>query len=463
MWKPSKKTKRLYTTFFGILFVVFGTYFAIQFAKGYRPTRTGIQGTGLLAANSFPPGAEVYLDNRLTTATDDTLNLPPGEYEVTIKKDGYLPWFKRLTIKAELVTQTNATLFKAVPSLTPLTLSGAGNVTPSPDGQKIAYAVTSASANARNGLYVLQLNSSPMSLQNRPKQVARNTANYDFSAADLLWSPDSTQILAHFTETTRESSNYLISADSLNDMEKLPDVTARLSVIFSEWEEDISLRETKQFMLLPDNLREIATASAVNVYFSPNEQRVLYTSTGYATLAANLIKTPPATSTQPEEREIKPGYIYVYDLIEDKNFNIGSIDIDEAVSPKTLLLAKNYQQLTDSAATNSASVTANAPIRYNQLQDPQSLLTTFTNFRLHYTSFYSLPYQWYPNSSHILIKTTESVEIIEYDATNRLTIYAGPFSGDFIYPWPDGSKLIVTTNLNAGNDTPQNLYAVDIR
>jgi hypothetical protein len=97
-----------------------GTYFAVQLGKGYRPTFDGrLQGTGLLAANSFPPGAQVYIDGKLSTATDDTLNLTPNDYLVEIKKDGYLPWQKTLTLKKELVSQTNATLFKSVASLTP--------------------------------------------------------------------------------------------------------------------------------------------------------------------------------------------------------------------------------------------------------------------------------------------------------------------------------------------------------
>lgn len=127
--------------FITVATIVAGTYLAVQIGKGYRPTTKGLTGTGLLAANSFPSGAQVYLDGKLATATDDTLSLTPGQYTVTIKKEGYLPWEKTLTLQKELVTQTNATLFKSVASLTPLTLNGAATITPSPDGQKIAFVV----------------------------------------------------------------------------------------------------------------------------------------------------------------------------------------------------------------------------------------------------------------------------------------------------------------------------------
>src|SRR3989339_1043694 len=139
-------SKRVFLTFLSACIILGGTYLVIQLAKGYRPSRQGVvKGTGLLAANSFPNGAQVFLNGKLTTATDNTLNMEPGEYEIEIKKDGYASWKKLMHIEKELVTQTNATLFPIAPSLTPLTLTGSMNISPSPDGQKIAFYVASAS------------------------------------------------------------------------------------------------------------------------------------------------------------------------------------------------------------------------------------------------------------------------------------------------------------------------------
>lgn len=457
-----KRLIRYLLPLLSLLIIAGGTFLAIKFAKGYRPTRTGIQGTGLLAANSFPPGAEVYLNSKLTTATDDTLNLPPGDYTITIKKEGYSAWEKQLQIEAELVTQTNATLFKAVPSLTPLTLSGAVNISPSPDGQKIAYAVASASASAKNGLYVLTLNSTPLSLQNSPKQIARDRGAKTFAQADLIWSPNSSQLLVSFHTDQPDSAAYLISADSLNELEDLPDVSARLPIILSEWEEDIVLRETKQFSLLPQELQRLATQSATTLYFSPNEERLLYTTKGYDELPPNLIPPLPASSTQPEVRQLEPNQVYVYDLIEDKNFLIGSIPTDQQIPEKLPLLLESYQQLDVTDANITPSGNIESITRFSHLQNPDSLIQTFQNFRLHYSSLYSLPYQWYPDSHHLII-TTDRLDIIEYDGTNHVTIYNGPFSFDFSYPWPDGSKIILPISFNLSTDAMINLYALDIK
>ena len=85
-----QRTPRLLIVIVAVLFFVTGTYFAIRLARGYRPSLASraLQGTGLLAANSVPRGASVFLNDKLTTATDDTLNLPPGQYRVKIAQDG---------------------------------------------------------------------------------------------------------------------------------------------------------------------------------------------------------------------------------------------------------------------------------------------------------------------------------------------------------------------------------------
>ena len=91
----------------------------ILFARGYRfsPRQQAFRVTGLLSATSLPNGASIYINNELKSATDTTLNLPPGNYQVKVKKEGYSPWEKTLTIAPEVVTRINPLLFPSVPSL----------------------------------------------------------------------------------------------------------------------------------------------------------------------------------------------------------------------------------------------------------------------------------------------------------------------------------------------------------
>src|SRR3990167_9871971 len=100
-------TRRLLLFLTSLIFVPISTVLVIFFARGYRPDfSTGqIQPTGILVAHSYPDGAQVYLNGSLKSATNSTLNLPPGTYQVQIKKDGYHSWQKKLLVEAEVVTR----------------------------------------------------------------------------------------------------------------------------------------------------------------------------------------------------------------------------------------------------------------------------------------------------------------------------------------------------------------------
>src|SRR5579872_2180296 len=90
-------------------FLVLGTIVAILYGKGYQfgfgNGRPEVTGTGLLVATSTPDGAQVLVDGHLTTATNNTINLAPGSYKITIEKDGYFSWEKQLVIQKEVVTK----------------------------------------------------------------------------------------------------------------------------------------------------------------------------------------------------------------------------------------------------------------------------------------------------------------------------------------------------------------------
>jgi hypothetical protein len=107
-----KVNKRLLYPIFSAVILIAGTYVAIQFAKGsLRVSPDGIvKGSGLLAASSDPKGAQLLIDGRLISATDDTIYLDPKTYRVEMSKDGYTTWTKNMTLAAEEVTQANARL-----------------------------------------------------------------------------------------------------------------------------------------------------------------------------------------------------------------------------------------------------------------------------------------------------------------------------------------------------------------
>lgn len=457
-----KINTRVLYTFVTAILIGIGAYLAIQYAQGnYRVTNQGfVAESGLLSANSFPTGAQVFINGKLATATDDTLYLEPGSYEVELIKDGYSPWKKTLQIEKTLVRQTNALLFPSAPSLTPLTFTGIKNISPSPDGQKLIYFTSSASNQTKNGLYVLELYNNINPLQRGPRQLAEDETNYDLSAAKFIWSPDSSEVMI-----LDENHEVIIPVDRKTDLSALTDVSLKRKQILSQWEEEMYLREREFLGKFPPEIIEIATTSAKNVYISPDKKRLLYTAASEATIPDTIVPPIPSTNTQPEQRQLKPGEIYIYDQEEDKNFLIGNEselftqEFEENEEPLPIFENGKFLLATDLSDRTPKKLDS-SPSAFLALQATSSAQTA-DNFNRYHTSLFAQTYQWFPDSKHVLFTTNAQVKIVEYDRTNLTTLYSGPFADNFIYPWPDGSKLIILTSFSP--DSPLNLYTIELK
>jgi len=489
--------RRLLWTFFALVAIILGTLIAIRFAKGQRPSLTGVSGNGLLVINSEPKGARVLIDDRFITATDDTRYLDPGEYVVSVQKEGYFPWQKTLKIENEVVTQANALLFPIAPSLSPLTLSGAMKPVPSPDGQKLIYSTASSSAETKNGYYIMELADNPLAFQRGPRQITRLSTQFPQESTEMIWSPDSSQVLL-----VSQQKAVLVDPTRMNEIDTQPDLTFQLQTILSQWEEEMYLRDRERLAKFPDEMVAIATQSAVNVYFSPDEEKLMYTATAGFTLPDGIVPAKPGSSTQSQSRSTEVGGIYVYDREEDRQFRLGTdtqylswllqqggnadasllptpaptppvanrnslrlatTTAEVAASPSALLRATTQKRLLSDDLSRSRSLTIEAsPSAFLRLQ-ADSLEQTLENFRTYHSPLFSHGFQWFPNSVHVLTHTATSITISEYDNTNAVTVYSGPFDGEFVYPWPNGSRLIIRTNFNQGPTVPVNLYTVDLK
>ncbi len=383
-------------------FIVISTYVISLIARGYRfSIKDGlvINPTGIISAISRPKGASVFINDKLVTATDDTINLTPGVYSLKINKDGFIPWQKTITIKPETVYQADIQLFSAVPDLKPLTLTGAINPSSNIDNTKIVYAVASASATKDNGLYLIESNGLPVSLiRGISRQLSPNTATVDWSKFTYTFSPNSREILA----TSLDSKiNFLLNLDTLIDPTKLSDSTNNLAIIKKDWQLQTDILITAKLDRLPKEIQPlIATNSAKDIQFSSDENKILYLAQSDGNITKNIITPPPAQSTQNQSRAIKKDNYYVYDLKDDTNFLIG------------------YK---------------------NDLSNPN----------------------WLPNSSNIIFVQNQNLSVIDYDGTNQQTLFSSNFNPNCVYPWVDGSKIVILTSTYPS--APANLYTISTR
>lgn len=187
------------------------------------------------------------------------------------------------------------------------------------------------------------------------------------------------------------------------------DVSLTRASILADWKTQTTDTDSQKIAAFKQPIIDIATSSAKIVAFSPDETKILYEATASATIPQVIV--PPLIGTNPtaENRNIVPGKLYVYDSKEDKNYFL--LDKKELPQP----------------ASPSAAL------------------------------------HWFPTSRHILLTLKGKIDVMEYDRTNWITIYSGPFANNFVAPWTNGSRIIILTNLNGDATTLPNLYTVNLR
>ena len=373
----------LFATFFVVGVV---GYFVSLLARGYEFDISTFKffENGILVAKSDPDGASIYINNDLKGATNTNLRLPPGSYDIKIKKDGHLTWQKTLSIKKEEVTQITAHLFKTVPSFSPITYSGAKDPVVSPDFSKIAYTNS-------DGLWILSVSTLPIGFSSDPKMILKSPIP---QGSKLSFSPNSRELLL---ET--KTSLYVLSTAEENEQSSLINKIGQKEAILKEWQDEKNKKDDAEIKLLPTEFSKILKENTKSFTFSPDETMVMYVASSEAQIKEDLIPKLPGSNSQKEERYIKVGKTYIYDIKEDKNF----------------LVNDNGRSL-----------------------------------------------YWMPTSRHLILPDEEKVIVMDYDGTNRQVVYSGNYVSPHAYPFVNASKILILTNLGS-SENPTNLYSMSIK
>lgn len=300
--------------------IVIATIIVILFGKGYRfgldEGKVRIKGTGLLVAKSTPDGAQVFVEGKLETATNTTINLPPGQYSVKIFKEGYFPWEKKILIQAEAVSRAEALLIPAAPKLEGITDTGATNPVIDPTLTKIAFGVSSQAAK-RNGIYVYDMTNQPLlTLQSAASQIIDDSFDL-FSTATLTWSPDGKDIMAGI-QSDISSNFYLLNTDQANSPPN--NITSALTSIETSWNKIKLAKEKSVNDSLPKKLQPVLRTNFKVLAFSPDENKILYEASRSGALPIVIKPRIVGSNSTPETRNIERGKIYVYDVQEDRNY-----------------------------------------------------------------------------------------------------------------------------------------------
>ena len=412
----------------------------IAYARGYRfNLQEGtVSSTGIISINSSPRGAKVYINEELKGATDTNLTLPFGQYDIEVKKEGYTSWKKHVTLKGEIVVSLSAVLFSKNPSLTPLTNIGVHSIFAVGNTDKIIL-ISETGDVEQDGIYLFEPSASPVSLFPPLKLLMLRSLvphTLDFSAASFVFGPQYRQAIVNFPNIAepKNAISYLISLEDENI--ELFEVTNSVNDITAKWHEEKNKEMAKVIETLPKSFQPIATESFHIISVSPDEKRVIYLSKNDASLPL-IFDHPLIGANQTEEqRNIKQGKLYIYDKKEDKNF---LIPVEIALDKSVFTTAQKTIDQSSTALDQTKS-----------LIDDEISTTVLNSVR------------WYPTSDYIAIKKDDTISVLQYDGTNKETVYAGPFDQSFFGISPDWN-LMVIINLNPQNNEYGDLYSVGIR
>ena len=393
--------------FFLITLVVVGSMglFASYYARGYRLNikTFKFQPNGILVLKSEPDGASVYINGELKTATNASISLSPGTYDVEVRRDGYFSWYKRLTIEKEIVTQATISLFKNAPSLSPVTSSGAVNPVMSEDGSKIAYIVLPSKniGSEKVGLWTLDTFSLPLGFGSGPKRITDG----DLTGAVYVFSPDNRQMLL-----TISNSVYLLDTGSFTAQNQRVNIASKKDATITSWASEKENRDQILTRNLPPEIIDILTRKSSSFVFSPDGSMILYTASSSGTLPEGLTQPLPGASTQRQERSVQNGHTYIYDIKEDRNFLITD-------QPITI------------GNDDSAKVSA---------------------------------LRWMSTSKHLLLAQEGQIVVMDYDGTNRQVIYSGSYFAPSAFPFTNTTKILILTNLGSPSGGA-NLYTLTVK
>jgi hypothetical protein len=396
-------SRRFLITIVTILIIGIGGALAIFFAKGYRFNFQdgAISGTGIMSITSIPDQASVYLDDHLTTATDANVNsLLPKTYNVKIVKDGFIPWEKKVEIKQGLVSEVKATLFRSIPSVYPITYTGAVNATLSDDGGTMVYVVpedpaapVSSNLRKRSGVWVWQIGSRPLNFARggEPRQIAVSELGVDYTQASFRFSPDVNQVMAIFPDRY-----LLLDLNRLNDPPR--DITALAEITIRSWDDDDKAKQQTRMAVIKDLTLRKTASDAATLKWAPDETKLLYSADG--------------------KKDFK-----VVDIETKETFNIPQ--------------ANYYSWHPDS---EHIVLIESAPTPEQSAAQPKT------------------------DAERVVQKIAPGkISIVEFDGSNKSEIFAGNLDPEAVFVSPDGSRLMIISYLPIATASKPNLYGVNLK
>lgn len=394
-------SKRFLLTLLTILIIFGATGVAVFLAKGYRfsSIENRIVGTGIISISSEPSSASVYIDGHLTTATNSTVS--------SLSPKKYMVRvIKEGLIPWEKEVEVKEGLVSEVkvtlfPGIpTMYPLTFTGVNNPVLSPDGSKLAYV-VSSGKKSGVWVWTM------VNNQPIAFARSSEPHQVAQTNT------TTDFAKSTLQWSPDSKQIIA--TITSEEGLPinnyllesdvfsseprDITPVINTTVKEWQTDVEEREATRVLTITDVKARRIASDSAIVKWSPDETKFMY------------VTQSPVASHQPSE--------------------------------KTSLKDNDEVSLTTESSLD------------------------FKVYDLETNTTYALPeakaYSWLPNSKHVVLIEEGAVSIIEFDGTNKAVIYAGNFLDNFVFAWPDSSRLVLISSFPTPTASEPNLYGINLK
>lgn len=408
--------RQLFTSALAGLFILGTAAVVIAYGRGhvFDFQKKTVTATGILSVASFPEKASIWIDDKLSTVTNTSLSLSPAKYHIRIRREGYQDWEQTVQIRAGIVSTIDALLIPTSPSLRTLTASGVIRPALSPSKTNVVYSTVDDQTPRSNVAVAFDATTPSAALESRT-----GIWILELRTGALGWKQEPKKL---YTPRTAAGWTFPLLSWAADESSIVADSTASalllsasptdhsptqispgvLATLRREWDTQIRKKQELAIAALTEPISTLLATSSGSITFSPDETKILYEATSAASIPSPKHIMIGSNST-PETRQIEKGTMYVYDLKEERNYRIADRD------------------------------------------QVQSIDTTI----------------WYTDSKHIVMVENGTIYIVDYDGTNKRTVYAGPFDHDVLYVWPSGGKLVILTNFNKPETLP-NLYLLDL-
>jgi dipeptidyl aminopeptidase/acylaminoacyl peptidase len=223
--------------------------------------------------------------------------------------------------------------------------------------------------------------------------------------------------------------------------------------------------EDPQLFFNNNNLRQVATDSDTVTFsnstftWSPDSNSLLVETKNNSTneLVAfvlnqgNLNNTPQNIVSRLEEQ--KRTWTEENTRVQnDRLKNLGSEAENLVKGAKELLFSKDNSAVIAVKEDNSAVVYDTKP---TPVPGAKPMITNLA---------VAERYFWFQDGTkHIVALEKNIISLMDTDGTNKASIFTGDFDPSSVFSWPDGSRLVLSINLNSRSNPLPNLYTIDLR